>query len=295
VSSSSYLARRAFLARLGVLGAAVTVGGVMPSAYAAMRPGPAAVEALRPVLAELARDTINGLCVFVVPGADAYSRAQGTPRLGPGALEARTPDLLIAALDSAVPFPGELARPVATAFATGLADSGIALTGPLGGMLPRQVRALDTALRTLLRSDETIPLSVAIALAVNLVATQVDPASLRGPFLAPFARLSYARKAEVFRLLEGSEDDLGARLGAELPEPPRHAVSALLRFVAGPVLEFVLFGSFPDSTLTTQALATRTAETPYERYVGDDPWVRTESTTASTGPRIGAGLARLGL
>ena len=246
MSSSSYLARRAFLARLGVLGAAVTVAGAMPSAYATTSPGPAAVAALRPVLAELARDTMNGLCVFVVPGPDAYSRAQGTPRTEPGAMEARTPDFLLAALDSYVPFPDEIARPVATAFATGLADAGITLAGPLGAMLPKQVRALDTALRTVLQSDETIPLSVAIALALNLVATQVDPLSLRGPFLSPFARLSYARKAEVFRLLEGPDPDLVALLDAQLPEPLAHSVSGLLQFVAGAVLEFAVFGSFTE-------------------------------------------------
>jgi choline dehydrogenase-like flavoprotein len=51
----------------------------------------------------------------------------------------------------------------------------------------------------------------------------------------------------------------------------------------------------PNPTLTTQALATRTAEKLYRRYFGGEGWVRTEAPTASTDPRIGAALARLGL
>ncbi|MDQ1675571.1 MAG: hypothetical protein QOC93_715 [Actinomycetota bacterium] len=51
----------------------------------------------------------------------------------------------------------------------------------------------------------------------------------------------------------------------------------------------------PNPTLTTQALATRTAEKLYQRYFGGDPWVRTESPTPSTDPRISVRLAQLGL
>jgi choline dehydrogenase-like flavoprotein len=38
----------------------------------------------------------------------------------------------------------------------------------------------------------------------------------------------------------------------------------------------------PNPTLTTQALATRTAETIFTRYFGGDPWVRAEAPLAST-------------
>jgi choline dehydrogenase-like flavoprotein len=51
----------------------------------------------------------------------------------------------------------------------------------------------------------------------------------------------------------------------------------------------------PNPTLTTQALATRTAEKLYRRYFGGDPWVRTENPTPSTDPRISVRLAQLGL
>ncbi|MBP2474305.1 hypothetical protein JOF53_003177 [Crossiella equi] len=68
-------ARRAFLARIGVLGAATGAGVLLPPAL------PILVDLLRPVLAELARDTLNGLTTFVVPGPDCYSRSHGTSAL----------------------------------------------------------------------------------------------------------------------------------------------------------------------------------------------------------------------
>jgi hypothetical protein len=249
MAGTPFLARRAFLARAGVLGAVVAAGGLLPPAYAGTRTAPvlpAGVDALRPVLRELARDTMNGLCVFVVPGPDAYSRAQGTPRTEPGAMEAKTPDFMMQALDDFVPFPDEVARPIATAFATGLADSGIALPAELAAVLPGPFATLDAALGQYLRSDEAIPLSLPVALALNLLAAQVDPASVRGPFVSPFARLSYARKAEVFALLEHTDSDLVALLDARLPEPLHASVSGLLKFVGGALLEFPAFGSYSE-------------------------------------------------
>ena len=46
----------------------------------------------------------------------------------------------------------------------------------------------------------------------------------------------------------------------------------------------------PNPTLTTQALATRTAEVIFSTYFGGDPWVRSESPVPSTDPRISAAL-----
>jgi hypothetical protein len=242
-----FLARRAFLARLGVLGAVATVGGMAPPLSASANPVlDTAVDLLRPVLAELARDTINGAAAFVVPGPDAYSRAQGTPRPEPGALEAKAPDFLMQMLDTYVPFPDEIAQPVAMAFATGLADVGIALPGALGTVLPAQVKAADDALRVFLESDESIPLSLAVALALNLVASQVNPASLRGPFLAPFSRLSFAEKAEVFRLIEGPDSSLVALLDTEFPQPLNRTASGLVKFLGGAVLELLVFGTYTE-------------------------------------------------
>jgi hypothetical protein len=249
------VSRRAFLARIGVLGAvAGTLGSHAllpssegsPSVLAGPSPLDGLVGLLRPLLAELSRDTLNGLTTFVVPGPDAYSRAQGTPRSEPGALDAKATDFMIESLDNFVPFPQELARPVTAALTTGLADLGIELPLDLGGLLPLQVAALDDALRAVLDSDEAIPLSLAVALLLNLVATQVNPAAVSGPFLSPFARLSFREKASAFALLEGADADLVGLLDTELPEPLHESVSGLLRFVGGALLEFPSFGSYSE-------------------------------------------------
>jgi choline dehydrogenase-like flavoprotein len=42
----------------------------------------------------------------------------------------------------------------------------------------------------------------------------------------------------------------------------------------------------PNPTLTTQALATRTAEKIFEKYFGGSGWVRRESPVSSTDPRV---------
>jgi hypothetical protein len=239
--------RRAFLARIGLLGAALGTGGLLkPSAAATPPPLDALVALLRPLLAGLSRDTLNGLTTFVVPGRDRYSRAQGTPRREAGALEAKATDFLIESLDNFVPFPQELARPVATALGTALSDLGIELPLDLGGILPIQVATLDDALRELLESDEAIPLSLVVALLLNLLATQVNPLAVSGLFLSPFARLSFAEKAAAFALLEGPDADLVQLLDTQLPEPLHESVSGVLRFVGGALLEFPAFGSYNE-------------------------------------------------
>ncbi|MEU0512816.1 hypothetical protein [Amycolatopsis sp. NPDC006125] len=255
--------RRAFLARIGVLGAAVAAGSLLPgTATAAPRPVRAAgvtdvVAALRPVLAELARDTLNGLVVMTCPGPDAYSRAQGTPRTEPGALEARATDFLIKALDEYVPFPDQLATPLTQSLATGL--SGTPLPSTLLDLPLSGVRTLDAALRTLLENDDTLPLSSVIAMLLNLFATEVNPLALGGAFLSPFARLSYADKCRVFEQLEGPHAGLVALLDANLPEPLRASVSGVLRFVAGAVLEFAAYGSSCEWAVFDRATKTISA------------------------------------
>ncbi|NEA35776.1 hypothetical protein [Streptomyces sp. SID13031] len=244
------LARRAFLARIGVLGAALGGGGLLtrsllnPAAAATNPLLPPAVDLVRPVLAALARDTLNGLTAFCLPGPDQYSRTQRASSRTPGAMEAGATDFMITALDNFVPFPDALAQPISAALVTGLADTGISLPGL--EILPAELRSLDQAFSALLQSDEAIPLSFPIAGLLNLMATQVNPAAVNGPHLSPFARLTYAEKAKTFELIEKTDSDLIALLDVQFPEPLQESVSGLLKFVGGALIEFATFGAYSE-------------------------------------------------
>lgn len=257
--SATVLGRRAFLARIGVLGAAVGAAGLLPRAALAAPanggPGPSVLVAqLRPVLAELARDTMNGLTAFALPGNDPYSTAQGTPRPTPGALQAGATDFMLESLDNFIPFPDRLATPLSAALADGLAGTGIRLPGL--DLAPPEVGSLDGALAFILRNDATLPLSFPVAGFLNLIATQVNPAAVNGPFLSPFARLTYAAKARVFELIEGPDAELVALLDAQFPEPVQDSVAGLLKFVGGALIEFASFGAYSEYGLVDHAAKT---------------------------------------
>lgn len=185
--------RRALLGTAGLLAAAASLPGTAEAAQpAAARPETTG--------ADWTLDTMKGLAVFVMPGPDAYSRRQGTPRAEPGGIEARLPAFLVDTLDRYLRIPG----------------------------------------------DAVVPLSSVVALLLNAGAVRVDPGSLAGPFLAPFPRLAYRRKAKVFELMEGSDADLVALLDAHLPEPFTRTASGLLRFLAGALLELSALGGYSE-------------------------------------------------
>jgi choline dehydrogenase-like flavoprotein len=51
----------------------------------------------------------------------------------------------------------------------------------------------------------------------------------------------------------------------------------------------------PNPTLTTQALATRTAENIFTKYFGGDPWVRRESPVSSIDDAVTRAVIQRGL
>jgi hypothetical protein len=155
---------------------------------------------------DLVRDTLNGLVAFVWAGDDEYSLAQGDATDAPGAIAAGTTDAFIEALDNFLPAPD----------------------GPIDP----------------LHNDMTVPLSGAIANLLNVVALTVNPAAAGAAFLSPFARLSLAEKAEVFRVLE---EDTGAP-DADLPQPFTRA-SGNFDFVAGILPGFVAFLAFSEQQM----------------------------------------------
>ena len=264
--------RRSFLARIGVLGAgALLVPGCFtepatePAIDSATSDGlglpalslpalslPALIDVLRPVLASLARDTLNGFVAFNLPGPDAYSAAQGTPRAEPGGLDAGGTDFLINNFDRFLPLPDQLIRPATSALLTALHDLPLPIApsvlGLLGGLLgPVTLGLVDDAVSAILASDASVPLSLPVALLLNYTATVVNPLSLHGAFLSPFARLSFADKARALALIETSQSNLVALLDGPLPEPLRDSVSGLLKFFGGALYEFAAFGNYGES------------------------------------------------
>src|SRR5215468_10805871 len=108
------LDRRSFLARLGLMSAVASSALVLPGGtHAEADTQSDLIDELRQILAEMARDTFNALAVFVVPGPDPYSVAQGTPTAEPGAIEAHTPEFLITMFDELLPIPDEAVRGIA--------------------------------------------------------------------------------------------------------------------------------------------------------------------------------------
>jgi hypothetical protein len=257
--TTSDLSRRTFLARIGVLGASAVLlphcaGPDATATTAAELDLNLVVALLRPVLAQLARDTLNGFVAFSLPGQDAYSSAQGTPRGEPGGIEAGGTDFLIQNLDRFLPFPDQIIRPAAGALVTALHDLPLpiagGLLGLLGGLLgPPKVTIglVDDAVRFIVENDTTAPLSLPVALLLNYTATVVNPLSLHGAFLSPFSRLSFADKAHALAQLETSQSQLVALLDAQVPQPLRSSVSGLLKFLGGALYEFAAFGSAGES------------------------------------------------
>ena len=254
--TANELSHRAFLARIGVLGA----GARLLPQYLGPRATAASfaeiglgtlVDLLRPVLGQLARDTLNGFVAYVVLGTDDYSRAQGTPRRESGGIDASGTDFLIENLDRFVPVRNDLVRPAASALVTALAGLPMPLPCALvGSALGPPVVAIDLvedAVLFLVENDRATPLSLPLALLLNYVATVVSPASLDGEFLSPFARLSFAHKARTLEMIESARSEFAATIDTQVPEPLKRSVAGLLQFLGSALHEFASLGSIGDS------------------------------------------------
>lgn len=246
--------RRQFLARIGFLGAAAALGPAALSKGSVARAqlldpvaGPLLDEAAGPVLQRLARDTMRGLVVFVVPGPDEYSREQGMSSETLGSIEARTDEFMLKNLDELVPLPDELASPLAAALAESTSELDLPIPGGLLEIEDEASTTLDEALRTFLQNDQTVPLSLLVAMLMNYLATSIEPASVAGRFPAsPFANLDFGQKAEAFRRLEQDHAEIVALLDGNSPEPAKETLSGLLGYLAGALRMFPAFGAYSE-------------------------------------------------
>jgi hypothetical protein len=244
----SRFTRRAFLWRTGTLGAAAGVA-LSPSVAHAGLLDPLLEDIAEPALRILARDTIAGVVAFEVPGSDKYSRAQGLTSDTPGGVDAKGTEVLLLDLDEFLPLPESYLQALAGSLTTAVSDLPIPLEllGPLGRLGERLAGGMDDALRQLLRSDAAVPLSLVIALTLNLLATQVKPTSIVGPFPAsPFANLRFADKAKAFAALEGPDAKLVSLLDGSAPQPLKGSLSGLLKFVGGALQEFGAYLSYGE-------------------------------------------------
>lgn len=259
--------RRQFLWRSGTLGAAATVA-LYPSVARAGLLDPLIDDIAAPALRALARDTISGVTAFQVPGSDRYSRAQGVTSSRPGGIDAKGHELLLLDLDDFLPIPESYVQALAASLTTAVSDIPIPLDilGLLGRLGERLAAQMDDALRSLLRSDSAVPLSLVIALLLNVAATQVKPLSVAGAIPgSPFASLEFAEKAKAFELLERGDAELVALLDSGAPEPLKGSLSGLLKFVGGALLEFGTYLSYGEWGVFDPA-----TKTVSERPVGWD-------------------------
>jgi len=241
--------RRTFLWRTGSLGAAATVALYPSIAKAAGVLDPVIDQIAGPALKILARDTIAGLVAFEVPGSDKYSQAQGVTDARPGGIDARGDELFLIDLDDFLPVPDSYVHALAAGFTTSVSEIPIPLDllGPLAKLGEQFAAQMDDALRSLTQSDAAVPLSLLIALMLNFLATQVNPASIAGPIqTSPFANLSFKDKAAALGALEATDSNLLATLDGNAPEPLKASLSGLLKFVGGALQEFGAYLSYGE-------------------------------------------------
>jgi hypothetical protein len=239
--------RRTLLARAAAVGLTAVAapplvragGGLIAPGVAGARA--AAARVALPATLDIVVDTFSGVAAFVVPGDDEFSRQQGVAPPEPGGVAAETPAFLAETLNVFLPAPDVAAFLIE---ALELRLAAVPLPDGLHGA---------SWLEAVLEHDGTVPLAPLIAGVLNLLAVEVDPASAAGPFLTPFARLSFANKARVWEEFEVNLPQLftfGAP-GSLLPTlslllPLLGTLGSLLRFASGALLELAAFGSYTE-------------------------------------------------
>lgn len=138
----------------------------------------------------------------------------------------------------------QLARPLALGLGEALADLGIP-AAPFLGLAEADGRRIDEVIGYVY-SDRVLPLSLPVALLLNLGAVLAAPGSVAGPLGCPFSRLSLADKCRVLEAIEGPVPQLVEILDRSLPVPLRGTASGVLRFAGGILLEGTAFGVYSE-------------------------------------------------
>ncbi len=234
----SSLARRRF--NTSALGAACTAATLpaLSGPALAQSANPSRVERLQAMFNLLARDTLAGVSAFAVPGSDLYSLWQGVSTFRVGGVAARNDAFLTFMFDNYLPLPPPLGGTLGTSLGASL--RGVSLSLGDGTTLN-----LGSALTELLNATDSLPLSTLLALLLNVLALTVQPASLVGPFLSPFSRLSWKNKARVLELLENPGPEVMRAMGP-IPDPLLKTVIGYVQLIAIGLLAFAGFGSYSE-------------------------------------------------
>jgi hypothetical protein len=205
------------------------------------------LEEIQLALDALALDTMGGLCAFVVPGDDPYSVAQGESSAEPGALAAGVDEFLVKSLDDFLPIPSPELAGLVGALASALAATPLWVPPEVEELFPQTTEIVETIGDELVGLLETgsIPAANVVTLVLNLLAVAINAHATSGAFLAPFSRLTWEQKGEVFRCLEGARPELTH----SLPIGSLDVLSGILDFTTGVVMEFTAFGAYSEVTV----------------------------------------------
>jgi hypothetical protein len=244
--------RRDFIVRSGILGAAIAIGWVpgaaLPPALA-QTADDLPLSDIGGLLRMLARDTFDGFASMVVPGPDAYSVAQGVTAVGPGAIDAGVSTLLMNTFDHFIALPDLALANVAVALSAGLAAPPLSLPPTLAKVATPVTNQLDDALRKFTENDQAIPVSVVLALVLDQAAIAVNPAAVSGPFVSPFARLSFDEKLAAMELLETASADVVGTIDGQLPDSETGSASGLIRFTTNAIFAVAGFGAYAEQAV----------------------------------------------
>lgn len=245
------LNRRQLVMRTGLLGAIALVAPdlLMPGKAQAMHSAGVAwtTDHLSRALTALRDDTMFGLIAFAVPGDDPWSVAQGVTTTTRGGIGTRADLYVASGLDLLVPFPVAFMRQLLDAVGYYLGQTPLAIPDGFRDTLgvPEEwlLEHLDESLDDYLANG--VSNSIFASLLLNLVATRLDSESLSGPLLAPFARLAWAEKAEVFSQLESDSSFIKYAIKSRITQPDyRDAVPGALDALTSFMLRISAFGSY---------------------------------------------------
>lgn len=260
------LTRRRFTSTaIGTACAAATLP-VLSDAALAQSTNPSRIERLQAMFNLLARDTLAGASAFAVPGPDLYSVWQGVSTFERGGLAARNDAFLAFMFDHYLPLPPPLGGSLAVALGNPLRGLSLALGD--GTTLN-----LGSALTELLNTVDSLPLATLVALLLNALALTVQPASLVGPFLSPFSRLSWKHKAHVLELLENPGPEVMQVMGT-IPDPLLKTVVGYVQLIAVGLLAFASFGSYSEWSVldpSTRTLRSRPVGWSISKYQPNGP------------------------